>query len=613
MVTAAIRATKAVILAAGAGRRLGSFTDAHPKPLLAVNGTPILGNCLKRLKQAGVEEVVLVVGHFKDQIKAFAGTHSAGLKIRFIESDRYATTNNIYSLWLARAELDQDLLLVEADVFFDGKVLTALQSAEADNVAAVARFARGMEGVVIARDGKGFVTGIVEESEQGPAFDYSAAFKMVNIYRFGRAYLREEFVPLMDAAMNAGRVNDYYERLLKDMLATGTHKLYALDCTGMDWYEIDDHLDHSIAQYNFSAPADRQRFLSGEYGSYWRYGVVDHSYIYNPYFPTADFLERLKDDFGTIVKEYPAGQQSLTRATGLAFDLSPDRLVIANGASELIKVVCGQTTANVAVSVPSFNEYENATDAAHLVRVELKPPAFELDVDAVMDGAREGRARIVVIVSPNNTTSLAVPRRELLKLCSELEGLGTLMVLDESFVDFSEDPEQFSLAAEVPRRPNLVIVKSLSKVYGIAGLRLGYLYSDNASVVNTTRRALPIWNVNGFAEAFLRLLPRYRAEFAASCRQVRADTLKLFGMLAAIPGGHAYPPQANFVFWRLPGQVTSGALVSRLFAEHHLLIKDCGEKTMREGGHYVRIAARTPDANRRLVAAIRGAVDEPDG
>lgn len=76
-------------------------------------------------------------------------------------------------------------------------------------------------------------------------------------------------------------------------------------------------------------------------------------------------------------------------------------------------------------------------------------------------------------------------------------------------------------------------------------------------------------------------------------------------MLTAIAGGHAIAPQANFVFWRLPDSISAPDLVSRLFAEHNMLIKDCSEKTMREGAHYVRIAARTPDENRALVAAIR--------
>lgn len=599
------RARKAILLAAGAGRRLGSFSDAHPKPLLKINGTPILGNCLSRLKEAGVEDVVIVVGHFADQIKAFAGTDYAGLAIRYVDSDRFATTNNIYSLWLARDELNENILLVEADIFFDGKLLPALQEAPAHNVAATAQFTRGMDGAVVRKDGQGFATALIEGKEQGPGFDYADAFKTVNIYRFGAAYLRDEFVPLLDAAVTAGRVNDYYELLLKDMIARKEHKLYALDCTAMDWYEVDDHLDRGIAEYKFLPAEERRKFLAGEYGSYWRYGVVDHAYIYNPYFPTADFWKRMKADFEIVAKEYPAGQKSLARAAGTALDLLPERLVVANGASELIKIVCGQGNATAAIAVPSFNEYEQAVGAANLVKVELKPPHFDLDTDAFVAKTRSGRAHMAIVVSPNNPTSRAVPREKLLKLLSQLENHGALMILDESFVEFTENPADYSLMDQIPTRRNLVIIKSLSKVYGIAGLRLGLMYTDNASIATTARRALPIWNINGFAESFLRLLPRYRAEFTQSCQQVRKDTLELYDLLSAIPGGHALAPQANFVFWRLPEGATAPDLVTRLFAEHNMLIKDCSEKTMREGAHYVRIAARTPEENRALVAAIR--------
>lgn len=609
--TEPIRARKAVILAAGAGRRLGGFTQAHPKPLLDINGTPILGNCLTRLKEAGLTEAVIVVGHFADQIKAFAGEEREGLRIRYIESDKYETTNNIYSLWLAREELNEDVLLLEADIFFDEKLLPALQAVEGENVAAVALFQRGMDGAVVRLDGQGFVTELIEGKEQGPGFDYSGAFKTVNIYRFGRAYLQDEFVPLMDEAVRAGRVNDYYELLLKDMLKKGAHRLRALDCSGMTWQEIDDHLDRSLAEYKFLPPEERKKFIAGEYGSYWRYGIVDHAYIYNPYFPSADMWKRLKADFELVAKEYPAGQRSLAVALGKALDLHPDRLVVANGASELIKIVCGHGNATVAVSVPGFNEYEKATGAANLVKVELKPPDFEFDADTFLSKMKQGRAHMAVVVSPNNPTSLAVPREKLLRLLAALEVYGALMILDESLIDFTDDPAAYSLMDQVPKRRNLVIVKSLSKVYGIAGLRLGFLYTDNASIITTTRRALPIWNINGFAESFVRLLPRYQAEFTATCRKVHQDTVELYEMLAAIPGGQTYAPQANFVFWRLPDGITSDVLTSRLFAEHHILIKDCSEKTMRDGSHYVRIASRTPDENRALVEAIRNIIAKP--
>lgn len=598
-------ARKAVILAAGVGRRLGGFTDAHPKPLLEINGVPMLGNCLRRLSECGIEEVVIVVGHFREQIEAFAGDAYAGMRIRYVVSEQFRTTNNIYSLWLARQDLNEDILLVEADLFIDGALLPALQSLEADNVAAVALFARGMDGTVVELDEGGFLTRLIEGREQGPGFDYSRSYKTVNIYRFGHAYLADEFVPALDRAVREGRTGDYYELVLKTTLARGKHAVRALDCTGLRWYEIDDHVDRMAAEYVFLSPAERLKFLNGQYGGYWRYGFADHAYIYNPYFPVADFWRRLEADFKDVAKQYPVGQAALAGAAALALALPADRLVIANGASEFIRIVCGQMNKRVIVPVPSFNEYENATPPDNMIRFKLALPGFDLDVDALAEQALASRAEIAVVVSPNNPTSLSVSRDDIVRLCRALERNGTLLLLDESFVDFCGDPEGSSLVPLVEQHPNLVILKSLSKAYGVAGIRLGYLYSTNAPFLAAIRKALPIWNINGFAESFLRHLPRYRTEFAQSCRQVRQDTSRLYEGLRDIPGGHAYPPQANFVFWRLPDGASAEELVGRLFAEHDILIKNCSEKTMEDGVHYVRIASRTEAENRRLVDCVR--------
>jgi NDP-sugar pyrophosphorylase family protein len=248
-----IGARKAIILAAGVGRRLGAFTQSHPKPLLPINGIPILENCLLRLAESGVDEAVMVVGHLRDQIIAFAGERYGQMRIRYVVSERYASTNNIYSLWLARADLDGDVLLLEADVFFDSSLLPALQALDADNGAAVARFDQGMNGSVVELDAHGYLMRLIEGREQGSGFDYSCVYKTVNIYRFGRDYLADEFVPALQAAIEENRTGDYYERVLKASLQRGRHKVRALDCTPMRWYEIDNLEDKRIAEGLFGA------------------------------------------------------------------------------------------------------------------------------------------------------------------------------------------------------------------------------------------------------------------------------------------------------------------------------------------------------------------------
>jgi histidinol-phosphate/aromatic aminotransferase/cobyric acid decarboxylase-like protein len=194
-----------------------------------------------------------------------------------------------------------------------------------------------------------------------------------------------------------------------------------------------------------------------------------------------------------------------------------------------------------------------------------------------------------------------VPRAALIDLAGRLRATGIRLVLDESFVDFCAAPS--TLAPELGRFPNLVIVKSMSKAYGVGGLRLGYLATADLELAADVRGGLPIWNINGVAEAFLRLLPAFTDDFKASVAQTRADCDELWAQLDAIPGLHAYPPDANFVLVRLErGQ--SEDVVRALLRDHQLFIKDCAGKSMREGERYLRVSSRTCAENARVSAAL---------
>jgi threonine-phosphate decarboxylase len=181
--------------------------------------------------------------------------------------------------------------------------------------------------------------------------------------------------------------------------------------------------------------------------------------------------------------------------------------------------------------------------------------------------------------------------------------------VDESFLDFTEDRDQFTLEPDVEKYPNLVVFKSMSKAYGICGLRIGYLLTASRKFAEAVRKQIPIWNINGFAEEFLRLAPKYRAEFDESCRQVRADRDGLYRGLCSIPGMTVYKPDANFLFCRLPDQAADGPEVTRrLFVEHNMFIKHCQGKSLPDSDRYVRIASRTEAENGRLVEAMRNIV-----
>ena len=600
---------KAIILAAGIGSRLCPFTEHTPKCLAPINGVPILINMLTHLSDVGVEETAIVVGYLKEKIYDVVGNSFNGMKISYIESDRYATTNNIYSLWLAREHLTEDVILLESDVFFERLLLNHMFANGNRNVAAVARHQSWMSGTVVSLDKEGNIQALLETRHQGPQFDYSRVFKTLNIYLLRCDFLRDQFVPRLEAFINAGDVNQYYEVILHATAYSQQHTMMALLCDDIKWVEVDDESDRLTAEYTFASPEERYEVVAREYGSYWRYGFTDHTYLYNLYFPPEGVFDHMRNHVHDLIETYPVGQDALAGLVGLVINQPAQRIVVGNGASELIKIISGHLCKQLIIPEPSFNEYANAAPEGKVTGFALKPPFFQLDVDEFAAEALRCRADVAVVVSPNNPTSLLVPKADLRRLARKLAGQDCLLIVDESFIDFVEDRDQATLENEVAEHGNMAVIKSMSKAYGICGLRLGYLLTANQGLATALRNKVPIWNINGFAEAFLRLLPRYRQDFIESCQKVRSDRDELYRSLASIPGVTAYKPDANFVFCRLPDEAMSGPEVTRrLFIEHNIYIKHCVGKPLPEPARYLRIASRTKPENHKLVEALRSVI-----
>ena len=162
--------SRAVILAAGRGSRLQSLTDDMPKCLVEIGGTPLLMRTLGGLAEQGLDEAVIVIGYGGDTVRERVGESYAGLAIHYVEAPDFASTNNIRSLWDARRYLDQDLLLLEADVVFDAAVGGALLEVPGSS-AAVAPFQRPLSGTVVHCNAGDYITSFTLGADQGPGFD----------------------------------------------------------------------------------------------------------------------------------------------------------------------------------------------------------------------------------------------------------------------------------------------------------------------------------------------------------------------------------------------------------------------------------------------------------
>jgi histidinol-phosphate/aromatic aminotransferase/cobyric acid decarboxylase-like protein len=596
------RPAKAVILAAGRSTRLGAAAS-EPKPLLPVAGLPLLHRGLGALARAGVRRVVVVVGHRAGEIvsslDALAST-LGDLTIRYVASELYATTNNVYSLWLARDELDEDVYLLDGDVVFDDELVQALAGRPQGALVPVTPYEPGMTGTVVELDRDDWVIQMVDVRDNAAAFD--AAHKTASVYVLPAAFLREELVARLDRFVEEGRVDQFYEAVLSEAVRDGGLRLRAVACER--WREIDDANDWLDAEYAFSSPEKRFELVLQSFGGFQRHGAVDHLVMTNIHFPPESMLSDLRRELAHSATDYPVGQATMATLLAGCVEQPPERIVVGNGASELIKILAASLTGRALVPVPTYNEYERSVPSEQLVQFQLHPPDFRLDVDALDRAAAEAEVELAVVVSPNNPTSRAVPRPELIGLCESLVRRGVLLVVDESFVDFCADPSSQSLAEELEAHSNLAIVKTLSVVCGIPGLRLGYLLADNLELTDRLRAKVPVWNVNGVAEAFLRLLPRYRSLLAETCARVRRDCDELAALLSEIPGVAVAPSSASFCFVGLPEGVDGQEVARRLFVEEDLLVKDCAGKSMPEGRAYLRIKARTPVENRRLVAGL---------
>ncbi|NOZ34861.1 MAG: histidinol-phosphate aminotransferase family protein [Chlorobi bacterium] len=356
----------------------------------------------------------------------------------------------------------------------------------------------------------------------------------------------------------------------------------------------------------YKTQAEKYEYISKQHGGYYRHNFTDHAYLYNLYFPPKAVFSHLKDNIENLVLNYPMAQNALAELIGEIIQQPGERIVVGNGAAEIIKILSGHLAKKIIVPVPSFNEYANAAPKNHVVEFPLEFPSFQLDIDKFASEIIKVKADIAVVVTPNNPTSLLVPKADLIRLAQKLEKHNCMLIIDESFLDFAENKVQISLEQDIDKYPNMAILKSMSKAYGICGLRIGYLLTANLKFAAAVRNGIHIWNINGFAEEFMRILPRYKQEFEASCERVKSDRDIFYKKLSAIEGMTVFKPDANYIFCRLPDTALSGPeITKRLFIKHNIYIKDSAEKTQPDADRYIRIASRTNEENSKLIVALK--------
>ena len=594
------------MLAAGMGRRLGHHTQANTKCMLTVAGRTLLERAVDSLHGAGIDKLILVVGYQADSLRQYVAANIRDIEIKYVENPDFATTNNIYSLWLARDQLAaDDTILLESDLIYEPGLIRSLVEHPAPDLATVARYEQWMEGTVTLLDYQDRIVEFLEKKN----FAFSQAgnyFKTVNIYKFSREFSRRHYLPFLDAYIAAYGQNEYYEQVLKAIAHLAHSGLKAFKLTGEKWYEIDDSQDLDIAETLFAEGEQQLVRYQQRYGGYWRFsGLLDFCYLVNPYFPPPALQEKLKYFFESLVTQYPSGLQVQAICASRMFAVDESEIVVGNGAAELILALGRRTRGGVAMSVPAFNEYFRCFPDAKFHRIEARQFGYGLSKDGLLQAVKNSET--LVLVNPDNPSGALLDRNDLLDVVAYCDRQGQRVIVDESFMDFADPERGCSLlnSARLREFKNLVVIKSISKTYGVPGLRLGILASGDPDLLSGLRRDLPVWNINSLAEYFLQIFPAFRGRYEESCERVRDERARLQRELEQTPFLKTFPSQANYFLCEVTARFSATDLARILLSKHSILIKDLTGKTGFGCGQFIRIAIRNEADNNRLIAALR--------
>lgn len=594
---------QAIILAAGMGKRLGDLTKRNTKSMIKVNDVTLIERMLEQITRFGIDNITMVIGYKAQELKDFIATLPGNYKINYIENPIYDTTNNIYSLYLAKdILLRDDTLLFESDLIFEDNLIAAILKNPYPNLALVAKFESWMDGTVVTLDESCNITQFITKDffvfEDIPHY-----FKTVNIYKFSKDFSNSRYVPFLEAYSKALGRNEYYEQVLKVIALLDKPDIKALDIGKTSWYEIDDIQDLEIAESIFADNETKLKKIQQRYGGYWRYPALkDFCYLVNPYFPNKKLLAELKANFDRLIVEYPSGLAVNNLLAAKYFWINPKHICVGNGAAELIKSLMEKLDGKIGITYPTFEEYPNRLKKDRIVSFIPENADFSYGVDDLTNFFGNTGISTLLLINPDNPSGNYLPFDDVLTLCEWSEKRDITLIVDESFVDFTKGTSNNSLLQNtvLERFQHLVVVKSISKSYGVPGLRLGIIASGNDQIMNKIKKDIAIWNINSFAEFYLQIYGKYETNYQDACRKFVAERQRFFGRLKQIPFLRVIPSNANYFLCEVMHGKTAKWVTLELL-QRNILIKDCSDKKGFESKEYIRIAIRNEEDNNYLI------------
>lgn len=598
---------QAVILAAGMGKRLGELTKNNTKCMVKINGISLINRLLEQLSKLSLNKIIIVIGYEGEKLKNYLGYSYKTIEIEYIENLIYNKTNNIYSLYLAKEKLlEDDTILIESDLIFEDSIFTLLEQSSYPNVAVVAKYESWMDGTMVRIDNENNIINFIPKK----AFRYediALYYKTVNIYKFSKEFARNQYIPFLEAYIHALGNNEYYEQVLRVITILDNCNLKALILNNEKWYEIDDIQDLDIAETIFSNDNERLSKYQQRYGGYWRFpGLLDFCYLVNPFFPPQKMKDELRSNFDKLLMEYPSGMKINSLLIAKYFNIKQNYVCVGNGAAELIKSLMSQLNGKIGIISPTFEEYPNRKSTNDIITFYPQNKNFSYEIKELQTFYENKNISSLLIVNPDNPSGNFIPPKELLTLAQWTKNKNIQLIIDESFVDFSDASTNNTLLQDniLEEFTNLIVIKSISKSYGVPGIRLGVIASADTNLINFIKKDVSIWNINSFGEYYMQIFGKYESDYKLACQKFIQERERFYQQLTKISYLRIIPSQANYFLCEVYSPYTSRSITELLLNKYNILIKDCNNKKGFNHKNYIRIAVRSKFDNDQLVSVL---------
>lgn len=595
-----------LILAAGLGSRLKHLTENNTKSMVEVNGVSLIERMLRAIDSKNFNRIIVVTGYRNEMFSKYITNLKLKTDVVFINNDVYDKTNNIYSMYLAKKLMEEDdTITFESDLIFDDKLIDLLLDDDRENLALVSKYERWMDGTCLK----------INENEEildfisGKEFNFEEAdeyFKTINIYKLSKEFSKNVYFPFLESYMKAVGKNDYYETVLKIIIGLKRNDILAkVIPTDIKWYEIDDEQDLKIAENIFSSGEEKLKKYQNTFGGYWRYtDLLDFCYLVNPYFPPKKMKDELKYNFDILLEQYPSGLSVNSSLVSKIYGVKNEYIVVGNGAAELIKSVMENINGNVGFIRPTFEEYPNRYENLNSIIFIPKNENFEYDYEDIVNFYDDKQLNALVLINPDNPTGNYIRKENVLKLADWCKIRKIKLILDESFVDFADfDDTSFLYNEILEKYKDLIVIKSISKSYGVPGIRLGILATSNEDLIKFIKKDVSIWNINSFGEYYLQIYDKYKKDYAVALTKIKNSRKIFVENLKKIEEFRVIPSEANYVTIEvLKGK--SKDLCIEMLEKYNIFIKDLTPKINWLDRQFIRVAVRDEVDNDKFIDSI---------